>query len=97
MKAIITSTLAFLISSAIVPAVQAQTDSGGSNPQLAHDVRVSFAHNGVSTSHVFVFARGGKVTLLGWVPEHEQVALAERTAASVPGVTSVDSWLARGR
>ncbi|MCX5544135.1 BON domain-containing protein [Paraburkholderia sp. CNPSo 3076] len=38
------------------------------------------------------------VTLLGWVPEHDQVALAERTAASVAGVTSVDiRWLAHGR
>lgn len=97
MKAIITSTLALLISSAMVPAVQAQTDSGASDSQLAHDVRVSLARNGVSNSHVFVFARGGTVTLLGFVPEHEQVVLAERTAASVPGVQSVDSWLARGR
>ena len=97
MKVIITSTLAFLISGAIVPAVEAQTDSSASDPQLAHNVRLSFARAGVGTSHVFVFARGGKVTLLGWVPEHDQVALAERTAASVLGVTSVDSWLARGR
>ena len=96
-KAIITSTLALLISSAMVPAVQAQTDSGANNPQLAHNVRVAFARNGVNTSHIFVFARGGTVTLLGWVDAHEQVALAERSAASVDGVQSVDSWLARGR
>ncbi|MCX5539069.1 BON domain-containing protein [Paraburkholderia sp. CNPSo 3076] len=96
MKAIITSTLALLISSTMVPAVQAQ-DSGANDSQLAHNVRVAFARNGVNTSHVFVFARGGTVTLLGWVDAHEQVALAERSAASVEGVQSVDSWLARGR
>ncbi|MBB2927672.1 BON domain-containing protein [Paraburkholderia silvatlantica] len=97
MKAVITSTLVLLMSGAMVPAVQAQTGSGASDSQLAHSVRVAFARNGVNTSHVFVFARGGAVTLLGWVDAHEQVALAERTAASVEGVQSVDSWLARGR
>jgi osmotically-inducible protein OsmY len=88
-KTIIASSLVLLISSAIAPTAQAQT----TDQQLAHSVRVAEAHSGVGMSHVFVFARSGQVTLVGWVPEREHVALAERSAMSVPGVTSVDNWL----
>lgn len=97
MKAVITSTLALLLSSAIVPAVHAQTDSRAADQQLAGNVRSAAARNGVSLSHVFVFSRSGVITMVGWVPEHDQVALAERSATSVDGVTSVNNWLARGR
>jgi osmotically-inducible protein OsmY len=94
-KIAIASTLALLISSAISPAVHAQSDSSASDRQLAHNVRVSFAHSGVSMSHVFVFARSGEVTLIGWVPERTQVELAEQTAHTVDGVTSVNNLLSR--
>jgi osmotically-inducible protein OsmY len=96
-KAVITSTLALLIASSIVPAVHAQTDSRAADQQIASNVRSTAARNGVSLSHVFVFSRSGVVTMVGWVPEHDQVALAERSATSVDGVTSVNNWLARGR
>jgi osmotically-inducible protein OsmY len=86
-----------LVSGAIAPAVHADTDSTATDRQLAHNVRVSAAHSGVSLSHVFVFARSGEVTLIGWVPERTQVALAERSATSVDGVTSVNNLLSRGR
>nr|WP_174772030.1 BON domain-containing protein [Paraburkholderia sp. SG-MS1] len=84
-----------LISSAIAPAVHAEGDSSAADRQLAHNVRVSFAHSGVSLSHVFVFARSGQVTLVGWVPEGTQVALAEHSARTVDGVTSVNNLLSR--
>ncbi|CAG4897761.1 BON domain-containing protein [Paraburkholderia gardini] len=96
MKTAIASTLAVLISSAIAPAVHADTGSGATDPQLAHNVRVAFAHSGVDTSHVFVFSRSGQVTLIGWVPERQQVALAEQSANGVDGVTSVNNLLSRG-
>jgi osmotically-inducible protein OsmY len=47
-------------------------------------------------SHVFVFARSGQVTLIGWVDEGNQVAMAEQTATTVPGVTSVNNQLSLG-
>lgn len=89
MKTTIASTVVLLISSAIASAAHAQA----TDQQLAHSVRVAEARSGVGMSHVFVFARSGQVTLVGWVPEREHVALAERSAMSVPGVTSVDNWL----
>jgi hypothetical protein len=92
-KTAIASTLVLLISSAIAPALHAQNDSQATDQQLVHNVRVAAARSGVGMSHVFVFARSGQVTLIGWVPEREHVALAERSAKSVPGVTSVDNWL----
>jgi osmotically-inducible protein OsmY len=94
-KIVIASTLAVLISSAIAPAVRADSDTSAADRQLAHNVRVSFAHSGVSLSHVFVFARSGEVTLIGWVPERTQVALAEQSARTVDGVTSVNNLLSR--
>ena len=93
MKPVIASTLALVISSFVAPAVHAQTDSAMTDQQLAHSVRVSFARSGVSLSHVFVFARSGQVTLVGWVPELTQVSRAEEAARSVSGVTSVDNRL----
>lgn len=96
MKTVIASTLALLISSVISPVAHADADSAASDGQLAHSVRVAFAHSGVGMSHVFVFARSGQVTLIGWVPEGDQVALAERTANTVPGVTTVNNLLSRG-
>jgi osmotically-inducible protein OsmY len=96
-KKAIASTLALLITSTIAPAVHADTDSSASDRQLAQSVRVSAARSGVSLSHVFVFAHSGQITLIGWVPERTQVALAERSATSVDGVTSVNNLLSRGR
>lgn len=91
MKPFIAS-LALVMASAIAPAAYAQSDAS-SDSQLAHAVRVSFARNGVSLSHVFVFARGGQVTLVGWVPELQQVSRAERAASTVSGVTAIDNRL----
>ncbi|TDN57959.1 BON domain-containing protein [Paraburkholderia sp. BL10I2N1] len=94
MKTAIVSTLVLLISSAIAPAVHAQSDSQVTDQQLVHNVRVAAARAGVGMSHVTVFARSGQVSLIGWVQQREHVALAEQSARSVPGVTSVDNWLA---
>ncbi|WP_233808556.1 BON domain-containing protein [Paraburkholderia sp. HP33-1] len=93
MKTVLVSTLAFLAAAAIAPAAHAQGDSQATDQQLAHAVRVAEAHAGVGMSHVFVFAHSGQVTLIGWVPAWDHVALAERSAMSVPGVTSVDNRL----
>ena len=97
MKAAITSTLALLISGAIVPAVHANSDPSTSDRQIEHNVRAVAARTGVSLSHVFVFSRSGAVTLIGWVPARDQVALAEQGAKTVDGVTSVNNLLSRGR
>jgi osmotically-inducible protein OsmY len=95
-KQAIASTLVLLIAGTVAPAVHAETDPSMSDAQLAHSVRVSAARHGVSMSHVFVFAHSGQVTMIGWVPERTQVALAERSATSVDGVTSVNNLLSRG-
>ena len=92
MKKTIVSTLALLIAGAFAPAAQAQGDSQ-TDQQLAHSVRVAEARSGVGMSHMFVFAHSGQITLVGFVPELTHVALAERSAMSVPGVTSVDNRL----
>ncbi|WP_133663694.1 BON domain-containing protein [Paraburkholderia sp. BL10I2N1] len=42
-------------------------------------------------------ARSGELTLVGWVPAREQIALAERSANKVDGVTSANNLLSRGR
>ena len=97
MKTVIASTLALLMSSTIVPAVYADTSSSATDQQIASHVRSNAARNGVSLSHVFVFSRSGAVTLIGWVPERGQVALAERSANAVDGVMSVNNLLSRGR
>jgi hypothetical protein len=96
-KTVIASTLALLISSTVVPAVHADTNSSASDQQIARNVRANAARNGVSLSHVFVFSRSGAVTLIGWVPERGQIALAERSANTVDGVMSVNNLLSRGR
>ncbi|HTH60748.1 MAG TPA: BON domain-containing protein [Paraburkholderia sp.] len=83
------SALALAVSCLIVPSAHAQTSGG----DVAHQVRVALAHSGVTLSHVNVIAHGGEVVLVGFVPELPQRALAERVAATVPGVTSVDNWL----
>jgi osmotically-inducible protein OsmY len=92
---VMASTLAVLISSVMAPAVHAD-DSTATDGQLAHSVRVAFAHRGVGMSHVFVFARSGQVTLIGWVDERTQIAMAGETATTVPGVTSVNNQLSLG-
>ncbi|MCC8395639.1 BON domain-containing protein [Paraburkholderia sp. MMS20-SJTR3] len=93
MKTVVASTLVLLMAGAIAPAAYAQSDTQLTDKQLAHDVRVAEARSGVGMSHVFVFAHSGRVMLIGWVPELEHVSRAERSALSVPGVTSVDNRL----
>jgi len=96
MKSVPASALALALSCLILPAAYAQTDGGAktATSELGHQVRVALARNGVTLSHVFVLTRSGEVTLVGWVPELGQMSLAERVAAAVPGVTSVDNRLA---
>ncbi|OLL27699.1 transporter [Burkholderia sp. SRS-W-2-2016] len=93
MKTVVASTLVLLIAGAIAPAAYAQNDTQLTDQQLAHNVRVAEARSGVGMSHVFVFARSGQITLVGWVPALDHVSRAERSALSVPGVTSVDNRL----
>jgi hypothetical protein len=99
---VMASTLAVLISSVMAPAVHAD-DSTATDGQLAHSVRVAFAHRGVGMSHVFVFARSGQVTLIGWVDEGNQIAIGEqpalpwrRTDYPLNVVTSMNNLLCRG-
>jgi hyperosmotically inducible protein len=47
---------------------------------------------GIDMTHVFVYAKGGAVTLSGAVPKSSQVDCPGEVAKSVPGVSSVDNW-----
>jgi osmotically-inducible protein OsmY len=97
MKAALVSTLAVAIFCSMMPAAHADNTSSTSDSQLAYQVRKAAALGGVNMSHVFVLTRSGEVTLVGWVDASNQVAMAERAATSVNGVTGVDNWLTRGR
>jgi len=82
----------------MMPVAHADNNSTStSDSQLAYQVRKAAALSGVNLSHVFVLTRSGEVTLVGWVDARDQVAMAERAATSVDGVTGVDNWLTRGR
>jgi osmotically-inducible protein OsmY len=91
------ATLAVALSCSMMPAAHADSDSTTTLSPLAHQVRVQAAHDGVGMSHVTVMTRGSEVILVGFVLQRDEIALAERSARSVDGVTSVDNWLARGR
>jgi len=61
-----------------------------SDRNLAKRVRAAISAPGqVDMSNVAVLARSGKVTLVGSVPENEQIDLARQRAQSVAGVTHV--------
>jgi hypothetical protein len=96
MKAALALTLAATLSCSLMPAAHADSDSSTAASPLAHQVPVQAARDGVSMSHVSVLTQGGAVTLVGWLPESGQVALAERSAYGVDGVTSVNNLLSRG-
>lgn len=89
MKVAFASTLALAISCSIVPAAHADSS-------LSRQVYTAAARDGVGLSHVFVLTEGSNVTLVGWVPERTQIALAEQSAMRVQGVTSVTNWLSSG-
>jgi hyperosmotically inducible periplasmic protein len=57
---------------------------------LARSVRKAIAaHGGVVMTRITVLARSGKVTLVGSVPENDQIDVARDRAKSVAGVTEV--------
>ena len=61
---------------------------------LSRGVRKAIAKGGgVDLTHLGVVARSGKVTLVGSVPENDQIALAAQRAQSVAGVTDVANRL----
>ncbi|MFM0083699.1 BON domain-containing protein [Paraburkholderia sediminicola] len=64
------------------------------NRKLAKTVRTAMAKaKGIDMTQLFVYAKGGAITLSGSVPKSAQVARAEEVAKSVPGVSSVDNRL----
>ena len=64
------------------------------NRKLAKSVRTAMAKaKGIDMTHLFVYAKGGIVTLSGSVPKSNQVDRAGEIAKSVPGVSSVDNRL----
>lgn len=65
-----------------------------SNRALAKAVRSALVKaKGIDMTKVFVYAKGGMVTLSGSVPESIQVARASDVAKAVPGVASLDNRL----
>ncbi|MFM0336286.1 BON domain-containing protein [Paraburkholderia fungorum] len=64
------------------------------NRKLAKSVRTAMAKaKGIDMTQLFVYAKGGVVTLSGSVPKSDQVARAGDVARSVQGVSSVDNRL----
>ncbi|MGF6992301.1 hyperosmotically inducible protein [Paraburkholderia sp. GAS32] len=64
------------------------------NRKLAKTVRTAMAKaKGIDMTQLFVYAKGGAITLSGSVPKSAQVDRAEEVAKSVPGVSSVDNRL----
>lgn len=62
--------------------------------KLSRDVRKAIAKGGeVDVSRLGVVAHTGKVTLVGSVPQSDQIDLATQRAQSVTGVTNVASRL----
>lgn len=62
--------------------------------RTVHAVRRALEHTpGITTSDITVLARAGTVTLLGSVPDQNQIIHAEAVAASVPNVQSVNNQL----
>jgi len=65
-----------------------------SNRALAKAVRSALVKaKGINMTKVFVYAKGGMVTLSGSVPESSQVARASEVAKAVPGVAALDNRL----
>jgi hyperosmotically inducible periplasmic protein len=61
---------------------------------LAHKVRVALTkNNGLDVSKVTVLAKRGTVTLTGSVTTNEQIQLAQSSASSVSGVSSIKNDL----
>jgi osmotically-inducible protein OsmY len=64
------------------------------NRKLARNVRTAMAKaKGIDMTQLFVYAKGGVVTLSGSVPKSDQVDRAGEIAKSVPGVSAVDNRL----
>jgi hyperosmotically inducible protein len=64
------------------------------NRKLAKNVRTAMAKaKGIDMTQLFVYAKGGTITLSGSVPKSDQVERAGAIARSVPGVSSVDNRL----
>ncbi|WP_172165787.1 BON domain-containing protein [Paraburkholderia elongata] len=84
-------------------AVVASADAGSTpsaksiriaNRKLAKSVRTTMAKaKGIDMTQLFVYAKGGVVTLSGSVPKSDQVVRAGEIAGSVPGVSSVNNRL----
>ncbi|MBN3830320.1 BON domain-containing protein [Burkholderia sp. Ac-20344] len=77
------------------PAVStARKQARAADRALAKRVRKSIAKDhALDQARVVVFAKGGAVTLTGEVADEPQIALAEKRASTVPGVTSVNNQL----
>lgn len=64
------------------------------NGKLARNVRTAMAKaKGIDMTQLFVYAKGGVVTLSGSVPKSDQVDRAGEIAKGVSGVSSVDNRL----
>jgi hyperosmotically inducible protein len=69
-------------------------DAKAADKKLAKDVRAALYKSGkISTGHVTVVSRSGRVTLIGGVPDERQIAAAGDRARSVNGVVDVDNRL----
>jgi hyperosmotically inducible periplasmic protein len=79
------------LGSGVFPTPNAARDA---NRQLESTVLRTLHHtHGLNASRISVFARDGRVTLQGSVPEQSQTALALRAAQRVHGVRSVQNQL----
>ncbi|WP_035566061.1 BON domain-containing protein [Caballeronia sordidicola] len=73
-------------------AVSASVSSKAANRTLAKSVRRALGRvKGLDPTRVYVRANGGEITLSGSVRNQMQIDLAESTAKSVVGVSSVSN------
>jgi hyperosmotically inducible protein len=61
------------------------------NHKLEHNVRVALSHAKVDTTDIMIRAKGGKVSLIGYVPDERMIAPAGAAAGKVTGVSAVDN------
>lgn len=72
------------------PAAPTKKDIRKQNHQLESKVRHALTKTPhLDSSSITILARSGKITLEGMAPDDDQIKLAGKTAASVPGVSKV--------
>jgi hyperosmotically inducible periplasmic protein len=85
-------------STGTVPSASAASGAPVSNATLRRQVKAALKKTkGLTALDIAVRAKNGQITLQGTVKNQEQIGLAGKVAADVPGVTSVKNSLSVNR